>query len=321
MNFKEQILFICNYLINSSVEYVRGSTGNQSDFSNFNQRIDLPIAYSLQPTVSIRSVGRIVTFILVGQISFFSGILRAGDTTNLTSLQMQGAIYLDAMSIPCPGEIFAAINKVSRPNWSALARGGNAPVTTNRAQLALAVGILVTNGYIAVEAQDGQQVKNIGRDIMTMSKALGVGQNILSRGNNLIEFADHNQWDSLRNELEATENEVKTTMVEQQDRNLVTLTSAGAWLRGLEVAADIITKHYSTEGAALLCEPELARHLAADLEVLPEKLRSDLLVIRAKNTLNNVAALLEKERHAPSKETLLAIKADTEALIKAIDQT
>src|SRR3990167_4249281 len=315
MNFKEQILFIYNYLINSSVEYVRGSINQQASSncaSSRKSQLPSSIFYLPSPTAaavspaSIRSVGRIVTFILVGQISLFSGMLRAGDTTNLTSLQMQGAIYLDSMSIPCPGETFAAINKVSRPNWSALARGGNAPVTTNRAQLALAVGILVTNGYIAVEAQDGQQVKNIGRDIMTMSKALGVGQNILSRGNNLIEFADHNQWDSLRNELEATENEVKTTMVEQQDRNLVTLTSAGAWLRGLKVAADIITKHYSAEGAALLCEPELARHLAADLEVLPEKLRSDLLVIRVKNTLNNVATLLEKERHA---------------LIKAIDQT
>ncbi|MFI0348746.1 MAG: hypothetical protein ACH346_08330, partial [Chthoniobacterales bacterium] len=158
---------------------------------------------------------------------------------HLTPEQQERASFVDFISMPCPGESFAAINKVSRPNWSALARGGSVPVTTNRAQIALAVGVLITNGYIAVEAQDGQQVKNIGRDIMSMAKALGVSQSILRRGNNLIEFADHDEWDQLRDELEATENEVKTTMVEQQDRNLVTLTSAGAWLRGLEVAAGI----------------------------------------------------------------------------------
>ena len=37
------------------------STNHQSDFSNLNQSIDLPTAYSLQPIASIRPVGRIVT--------------------------------------------------------------------------------------------------------------------------------------------------------------------------------------------------------------------------------------------------------------------
>ena len=238
--------------------------------------------------------------------------------TMMTQPQIKEAIYLDSISAPCPGEIFAAINKVSRPNWATLARGENAPVTTRRAQLALAIGTLVTNGYIAVEAQDGQQVKNIGRDIMTMAKALGVSQNILSRGNNLTEFADHNEWDALRNELEATENEVKTTMVEQQDRNLVTITTAGAWLRGLEVASGIIVNHYSPRGAALLEEPDLARHLATDLETLPNKLRNDPLVMQVKETLVNIAILLEHERHGLSKEMLATIQAQAEKVVTAI---
>ena len=237
---------------------------------------------------------------------------------NLTQQQQEGAAFLDFMSMPCPGESFAAINKVSRPNWAALSRGGTVPVTTNRAQLALAVGVLITNGYIAVEAQDGQQVKNIGRDIMSMARALGVSQSILSRGNNLIEFADHNEWDALRDELEATENEVKTTMVEQQDRSLITLTSSGAWLRGLQVASGIISDHYSEQSSALLYEPELARHLTSDLEMLPDKLRNDPFVIRVKDTLTIIAGLLEKEPHGLSKETLLTIQAKAGDAVVAI---
>ena len=237
---------------------------------------------------------------------------------SLTSSQMKEAVYLDAMSIPCPGEIFAAINKVSRPNWATLDRDGTAPVTTRRAQLALAVGVLVTNGYIAVEAQDGQQVKNIGRDIMTMAKALGVSQSILGRGNNLIQFADQNEWDELRDELEATENEVKITMIDQQDKNLVALTSAGAWIRGLQVASNIIANHYSLQGAALLNEPDLALRLAADLEALPEKLRMDPLVISTKATLTMVASLLKKEPHGLSKEALQLVQRETGKVVTAI---
>ncbi len=243
---------------------------------------------------------------------------KAESSLILTPQEMQGALYLDAMSIPCPGESFSAINKVSRPNWTALDRGGNAPVTTRRAQLALAVGVFVTNGYIAVEAQDGQQVKNIGRDMMAMSKALGVSQTILSRGNNLIAFADHNEWDSLRNELEATENEVKNTMVDQQDRNLVMLTSVGAWLRGLEVASEIIVNHYSERGAALLEEPDLARHLLSDLESLPDRLRNDPLVTKVKETLLHVATLLEKERHGLTKTDLIYIQEEVKKIVAEI---
>lgn len=236
----------------------------------------------------------------------------------LTSQQMKTAVYLDGMSVPSPGEIFTAINKVSRPNWAMLSHSGGAPITTNRAQLALAVGLLVTNGFISVEAQDGQQVKNIGRDIMAFSKALGVSQNILSRGNNLIEFADHNEWDALRQELEATENEVKTTMIEQQDRNLVTLTSAGAWLRGLEVAAGIVVNNYSPEGAALLDEPLLAKHLATDLEELSLKLKNDSLVIQVRETLLEIARILEKENHHLSKEVLSQIEKKASRVIEVI---
>ena len=261
-------------------------------------------------------------FALLGQLLGSFAIALAANTGSTAAMmkpeQIQDSIYLDSMSSPCPGEIFAAINKVSRPNWATLARGENAPITTRRAQLSLAIGTLVTNGYIAVEAQDGQQVKNIGRDIMTTAKALGVSQNILSRGNNLIEFADHNEWDALRNELEATENEVKTTMLEQQDRNLVTITTAGAWLRGLEVASGIIMNHYSPRGAALLEEPDLARHLASDLEALPDKLRTDPLVMQVKETLVNIATLLEHERHGLSKETLANIQAQAGKVVTAI---
>jgi hypothetical protein len=262
-----------------------------------------------------KTVQLLMFFLLVGTWSLYG---RGGD---LTERQMKEAVYLDGISVPSPGEIFAAINKVSRPNWAMFSQGGVAPITTNRAQLALAVGLLVTNGFIAVEAQDGQQVKNIGRDIMALSKALGVSQNILSRGNNLIEFADHSEWDALRQELEATENEVKATMVEQQDRNLVTLTSAGAWLRGVDVAAQIVVNNYSSEGAALLDEPVLARHLAADLEELSPKLKNDPLVVQVRDTLMEIAAILEKQDHHFRQEVLVEIQEKASHVIQAIESS
>jgi hypothetical protein len=107
-------------------------------------------------------------------------------------------------------------------------------------------------------------------------------------------------------------------MVDQQDRNLITLTSAGAWLRGLEVASEVIVNHYSERGAALLHEPDLARHLASDLESLPEKLRNDPLVLKVKGTLLHVATLLEKEHHGLTRADLSYIQAEAKKIVVEI---
>ena len=80
--------------------------------------------------------------------------------------QMAKAIKLDSISIPSPGELFAALEKPGKPNWVGQMRG---PVSTNyknRAQIALNLGGLIADGFIAVEAKDSQQVKNIGTDII-----------------------------------------------------------------------------------------------------------------------------------------------------------
>src|SRR6201997_2644425 len=107
----------------------------------------------------------------------------AADAPRLSSDQLAKAVRNDAISIPTPGELFAALGKPGKPNWSGQFRGPIPTSYKNRPQIALNLGGLIADGFIAVEAQDGQQVKNIGTDIIKMAKALGVSENILGRSN------------------------------------------------------------------------------------------------------------------------------------------
>ncbi len=232
----------------------------------------------------------------------------------MTAEQRQGALFLDALSVPSPGEVFAAMNKACRPNWATLVGTATSPSTTDRSQLALAVGVLTANGYIAVEAQDGQQVKNVGREIMAMAKALGVSQSLLGRGHSLMEFADNGAWDALADELEATENEVKETMVEQKDKDLVSLTSAAAWLRGLEVASGVVLATENLQGASVLRQPELARTLASRLEALPDRMKRAGLPTSVENTLSSIAALLEKTPFENAPKESAKIRSDLQKI-------
>ena len=144
--------------------------------------------------------------------------------------------------------------------------------------MALSLGTLIADGYIAVEAQDGQQVKNVGKDVLELAKKLSVSQSVLARGSSITQFAENNAWDQLNEELEATQNEVKKALEENRDADLITLVSVGGWIRGTEVVTGLILQSYNPDDAKLLRQPALIAYLQSKLARLPQKLSKDVLV-------------------------------------------
>ena len=207
----------------------------------------------------------------------------------LTAEEIAGAAKTDTLSIPTPGELLAALNKLGKMDWSAKFR---APLPTSgmRGQMALNLGGLIADGYIAVEAEDAQQVKNLGKDILALGKSLGVSKEILDRGKSLTEFADSKQWDVLKEELEATQNEVKDAMEHNKDADLVTLVTLGGWLRGTEVLSSWIAEHYTEAGAKLLRQPGIVAFLGAKLDAMPDKTKSENSVKKAQAKLKEIEA-------------------------------
>lgn len=202
----------------------------------------------------------------------------AADAPHLATEQLAKAVKSDSLSIPSPGELFAALEKPGKPNWSGQFRGPLPTTYRNRAQIALNLGGLIADGFIAVEAQDGQQVKNIGTDIIKMAKALGVSENILSRGNSINEFAENNEWDALQEELEATQNEVKTSMQSHSDQDLVILVSLGGWIRGTQVVSAAVMQNYDERSAKVLRQPALVNFMHAKVNDISPAMRDNPLV-------------------------------------------
>src|SRR3954452_16432636 len=192
-----------------------------------------------------------------------AGTLLGAQPAKLAPDQMAKAARTDSITIPTPGELFAALQKPGKPNWTGAYRGPIPTTYKNRAQLALNLGGLIADGFIAVEAQDSQQVKNIGTDIIKMAKALGVSQNILSRGSSINEFAENSEWDALQEELEATQNEVKTSMQTHKDQDLVILVSLGGWIRGTQLVSATVLQNYNENAAKVLRQPALVSFIRA----------------------------------------------------------
>lgn len=199
-------------------------------------------------------------------------------TAKLLPAEMAQAIRTDAITIPTPGETFAALGKPTKPDWTASFRGPIAMNYKTRAQIALNLGGLIADGFIAIEAQDSQQVKNTGGDILKMAKALGVSENILARGNSINQFAENDEWPALQEELEATQNEVKASMQSHRDQDLVILVSLGGWIRGTQVVSGVVAKNYDEKLAQVLRQPELLRFIHSKLSQISPELQGDALV-------------------------------------------
>jgi len=202
-----------------------------------------------------------------------SSVARA-EPAQLTKEEMAKVVRTDSITVPTPGEILAALDKQTKPNWQSQYRPPIPTTFTSRPQIALNLGGLIADGYIAVEAEDSQQVKNVGKDIMTLAKSLGVSKDILSRGSTITDFADKNEWDTLKEELEQTQNEVKQSMIDLHDEELVILVTVGGWIRGTEVVTSWISDNYTPGAAKLLRQPGLVNFMRSKLKELPEKTRT-----------------------------------------------
>ena len=219
-------------------------------------------------------------------------VAAGAETGRLPADQLAKAVRTDAISIPTPGELFAAIEKAGKTDWSGQYRGPMPITYRNRAQIALNLGGLIADGFIAVEAKDSQQVKNIGSDIIKLAKALGVSENLLKRGNSINEFAENNEWDTLQEELEATQNEVKSSMQSHNDQDLVILVSLGGWIRGTQVVSGAIARNYDEQSAKVLRQPALVKFMQSKINEISPELRGEPLVKDVSEELTGIEKLV-----------------------------
>jgi hypothetical protein len=216
----------------------------------------------------------------------------AADQKPLSAEQLAKAVKTDTLTIPTPGELFAALEKPGKTDWSGQYRGPIPTTYSNRAQIALNLGGLIADGFIAVEAQDSQQVKNIGTDILKLAKALGVSENVLARGKSINEFAEQNQWDALQEELEATQNEVKSSMQSNQDQDYIILVSLGGWIRGTQVVTGSVLANYNEASAKVLRQPALVSYIQSKIKDVSPELQKDPLVKSVSDQLSEIQKLV-----------------------------
>jgi hypothetical protein len=176
---------------------------------------------------------------------------------------------IDDVVVPVPSEVFAVLDKLGRPSWPAVLRSSKSAVKLpgEQAHTALLLGTVIAEGFIAVEAQDTAEVKAIGRNVLKLAMALGVGKEVTKRTNSIVALANSSDWPGVRKELDGALADVKAAMIKLNSEPLSQLVSLGGWLRGTEALTAVVNTKYTKDGAEFAHQPVLLDYFdQTDLE-------------------------------------------------------
>jgi hypothetical protein len=269
-----------------------------------------------RPRPSMRRNALFQSAAFAGLLFLFTPMTMADTPPRQIDLTRFPATRLEDVVVPLPSEIFNVLDKLGTPDWKGELRSPTAHNRGQRPQIALLLGAVVAEGFVAVEAADRERVKQIGREVLDLARAIGVEKTVLARTNSILSKADASDWKGVRQELDGALTDVRNAMIELQDAQLAHLVSLGGWLRGTEVLTDIVNKAYSSDGADLLNQPDLLRYFQERLAGMPARVRGNQLVSRIEKSLAQISPLINQKLTPASVKRINEI---TSQMVRAID--
>ena len=234
----------------------------------------------------------------------------------------QQAKLIDDVVVPVPSEIFGVLDKLGKVHWNAVQRSSMANVKPigEQAQIALELGTIIAEGFIAVEAEDTVEVKNIGNAVLTLARALSVEKEVKARAKAITDAADKKEWAVVRKELDKTLDSVRDAMVALKSEQLSQLVSLGGWLRGTEALTKVVTDNYTKDGAELLHQPVLLDFFEKRLANMKPKIKSNPVVTKVQKAILEIRPLVGIEDGTQiSEKTVKDIGKIAEDVVKAIN--
>ena len=144
----------------------------------------------------------------------------------------------------------------------------------DQAQIATLLGVVIAEGFIAMESEDSTEVKDLGRTVLALARGLGVGERALRRSRSIMELADKNEWAAARQEWDGVLSDIEGGMIELKSTQLAQLVSVGGWLRGTEALSALVLQKHSPERSDLIRQPGLVDYLEKQLLAMSSDIRS-----------------------------------------------
>ena len=198
---------------------------------------------------------------------------------------------VNEMTAPLVGKVFSDLELFQPPPLGMVRSFILNQSFPNRFQTALQFGALVANGFVATLARQKQLIIDTGRALIREANTLSAGQRLTGRSKSLFELSNRGDWQGLREELNATQEDVEDSMLELKDGEMADLISLGGWLRGFQLAAHVTADHYTPEKAAALVRPDLMDYFIARMDCLNPAMKKSPIVITIASSIKTIRAV------------------------------
>ncbi len=225
---------------------------------------------------------------------------------------------VDDVVVPVPSEVFSVLDKLGEPNWRQEVRDLKLPETSDRTLLSLVFGYVVAEGFVAVQAEDKESVKDIGREVIDLAKALGISKSVLPHAQAILDASDKSDWRAIRKEFDLTQKTVRTTMEQMRDEDLAQCVSLGGWLRGTASVTSVVTKAFSADRAELLNQPMLVEHFLSVIGSTPGTAKSHPVVVKILAGLQIVLTEMESAVDGFTEDSVRTIGKTCDSLLSEI---
>jgi hypothetical protein len=249
----------------------------------------------------------------------FAQIIEGQEDSDISSdPHFREELGVNKYTTPSIEQLFNILDSLKPIPVLELSRPPRALRLDNRVKFALSFGVLIGDGFLAVEGEDAKAIEPLGRELLRRAKGLGVQQRVSRHGKQLLELAKQSNWSGLRKELIVTQKDVETAMLDLRDEEMAHLLSLGGWIRGLEIGAASVATDFSPERASTLRQLDLLDYYLQRLDTLSVPLKSTPLISQITTGLKEIRQKLDATQ-AVSKEDISGIQMTAHNLVALIE--
>jgi hypothetical protein len=257
--------------------------------------------------------------LLVGLTLAFDPVVEAQDDSDLSAdSHFREELGVNQYTTPSIEQLFNMLDSLKPIPIPALTRPPRALRLDNRVKFALSFGVLIGDGFLAVEGEEVKAIEPLGRELLRRAKGLGVQQRVSRHSKQLLDLAKELDWSGLRKELIVTQKDVEKAMLDLRDEEMAHLLSLGGWIRGLEIGAASVAADFSPERASKLRQLDLLDYYLQRLATLSPPLKSTPLIAQIIEGLTEIRQKLG-DASAVSREDVAGIQTTARSLVALIE--
>ncbi len=217
---------------------------------------------------------------------------------------------INVYTAPAISKIFDQLDTLPAIPESYVLRRRSEKLPTDTGSLALEMGFLMADGFIAVRSSHMNDIKPIALDLTRYGKAMGVGERMNTHSASLLENAEKGQLEQFKQNLAATQGDVNAELGSLRDPDLAHLIALGGWVRALDAATAAIEAKFEPGQAAAIFYADAPEYFDEVLGYLNPQTGKRLKVEEMRALLRTLAGQMTlAEGEAPTMEKVQALHA------------